>query len=59
VAAALDADRQAKEYIDRIVESHRRNGYGLKLTKKRYDEAVARVAETFRELDAASKGRAA
>jgi hypothetical protein len=59
VAQPPDADRQAREYIDRVVESHRRNGYGLRLSKKRYEEAVARVAATFREFLAASKGRAA
>jgi hypothetical protein len=57
VARTPDADRQARDYIDRVVETHRRNGYGLRLSKKRYDEAVARVAETFRQLLAASKGR--
>ncbi len=59
MAQPPDADRQAREYIDRVVESHRRNGYGLRLSKKRYEEAVARVAATFREFLAASKGRAA
>jgi hypothetical protein len=59
VAQPPDADRQAREYIDRVVESHRRNGYGLRLSKKRYEEAVARVAATFREFLAASTGRAA
>jgi hypothetical protein len=59
VAPAPDADRQAKEYIDRVVELHRENGYGLRLSKKRYDEAVARVAETFRELLDSSRGSAA
>ena len=59
MAQPLDADRQAREYIDRVVESHRRNGYGLRLSKQRYEEAVARVAATFREFLAASKGRAA
>jgi hypothetical protein len=53
VAKAPDADRQAREYIDKVVESHRQNGYGLRLSKKRYEEAVARVAETFRSLSAA------
>jgi hypothetical protein len=53
VAKTPDADRQAREYIDRVVESHRKNGYGLHLSKKRYDEAVERVADTFRELLAA------
>jgi hypothetical protein len=58
VAKAPDADRQARDYIDRVVETHRRNGYGLRLSKKRYDEAVARVAENFRGLiDAASRDR--
>src|SRR5439155_23485492 len=56
---APDADRQAREYIDRVVESHRRNGYGLKLSKKRYEEAVGRAAETFRGLIEASRGRRA
>ena len=51
-----DADRQARAYIDRVVETHRRNGYGVRLSKKRYEEAVARVAETFREFLVA-KGR--
>ena len=59
MAKAPDADRQAREFIDRVVESHRRNGYGLKLSKKRYEDAVARVAASFRGLTDASKGRAA
>lgn len=61
MAKTPDADRQAREYIDRVVESHRKNGYGLQLSKKRYEEAVGRVADAFRELiDASSSsGRAA
>jgi hypothetical protein len=55
MAAAPDADRNAKEYIDHVVELHRRNGYRLKLTKQRREEAVARVAQTFRELLSASR----
>ena len=58
MAKAPDADRQAREFIDRVVESHRKNGYGLRLSKKRYDEAVSRVAETFRSFLEA-RGRAA
>ena len=58
VASTPDADRQAREYIDRVVESHRQNGYSLRLSKKRYEAAVARVAETFRELIDASRGQA-
>jgi len=54
-----DADAQAREFIDRVVESHRKNGYGVTLSKKRYEEAVARVAASFRGLTDASKGRAA
>jgi hypothetical protein len=54
-----DADAQAREFIDRVVESHRENGYGVTLSKKRYEEAVARVATSFRGLTNASKGRAA
>jgi len=54
-----DADLQAREFIDRVVESHRKNGYGLKLSKKRYEQAVARVAASFRGLTDASRGRAA
>jgi hypothetical protein len=58
VARTPDADRQARAYIDRVVETHRRQGYGLRLSKKRYDEAVARVADTFRGLiEASSRGR--
>jgi hypothetical protein len=53
VAKTPDADRQAREYIDRVVESHRKNGYGLRLSKRRYEQAVARVAEQFRGLIAA------
>jgi hypothetical protein len=53
------ADLQAREFIDRVVESHRKNGYGLKLSKKRYEQAVARVAASFRGLTDASRGRAA
>lgn len=53
-----DADRQAKEYIDRVVDSHRKNGYRLQLSKERYDEAVRRVADTFRSFLEA-RGRAA
>jgi hypothetical protein len=54
VAKTPDADRQAREYIDRVVESHRKNGYGLRLSKKRYETAVNEVAATFRELIDAS-----
>jgi hypothetical protein len=53
VAKSPDADRQAREYIDKVVESHRKNGYGLRLSKKRYEEAVSRVAETFRGFTSA------
>jgi hypothetical protein len=59
VAKTPDADLQAREFIDRIIESHRNNGYGVKLSKKRYEQAVARVAASFRGLSDASKGRAA
>ena len=59
MAKTPDADVQAREFIDRVVESHRKNGYGMKLSKKRYEQAVARVAASFRGLNAASKGRAA
>jgi hypothetical protein len=59
VAKLPDADVQAREFIDRVVESHRKNGYGVKLSKKRYEEAVARVAASFRGLTDASRGRAA
>ncbi len=54
-----DADRQAREYIDRVLALHRQNGYGLRLSKKRYEAAVERVAENFRTLIDASKSRAA
>jgi hypothetical protein len=59
VAKTPDADVQAREFIDRVVESHRKNGHGLNLSKKRYEQAVARVAASFRGLTDASKGRAA
>ena len=59
MAKTPDADLQAREFIDRVVESHRKNGYGLNLSKKRYEQAVARVAASFRGLSDASKGRAA
>jgi hypothetical protein len=59
VAKLPDADVQAREFIDRVVESHRKNGYGVKLSKKRYEQAVARVAASFRGLSDASNGRAA
>ena len=59
MARTPDADRQAREYIDRVVESHRENGYGLRLSKKRYEEAVGRVAASFRDLIDAAKSRAA
>jgi hypothetical protein len=59
VAKAPDADRQAREFIDRVVESHRKSGYGMRLSKKRYETAVARVAQQFRGLIDASKDRAA
>jgi hypothetical protein len=59
VAKTPDADRQARAYIDRVVETQRRNGYGVRLSKKRYERAVARVADTFRGLiDASSRDRA-
>ena len=54
-----DEDRQAREFIDRVVETQAKHGYGVKLSKKRYEEAVARVAAGFRGLTDASKGRAA
>ena len=57
MANTPDADRQAREYIDRVVESHRKNGYGVRLSKKRYEEAVGRVAATFRSfIDARTSG---
>jgi len=59
VAKTPDADVQAREFIDRVVESHRKNGYGMNLSKERYEQAVARVAASFRGLTDASKGRAA
>jgi hypothetical protein len=59
VAKTPDADLQAREFIDRVVESHRKNGYGVNLSKMRYEQAVARVAASFRGLTDASKGRAA
>ncbi len=59
MAKTPDADVQAREFIDRVVESHRKNDYGLNLSKKRYEQAVARVAASFRGLTDASKGRAA
>ena len=59
MAKTPDADLQAREFIDCVVESHRKNGYGVKLSKKRYEQAVARVAASFRGLIDASKGRAA
>jgi hypothetical protein len=59
VAKTPDADLQAREFIDRVVESHRKNGYGVNLSKKRYEQAIARVAASFRGLTDASKGRAA
>lgn len=59
MAKTPDADLQAREFIDRVIESHRKNGYGLNLSKKRYEQAVARVAASFRGLIDASKGRAA
>ena len=58
MAKTPDADRQAREYIDRVVESHRKNGYGVRLSKKRYEEAVSRVAENFRSLTEARNGTA-
>ncbi len=59
MAKTPDADVQAREFIDRVVESHRKNGYGMNLSKERYEQAVARVAASFRGLTNASKGRAA
>ena len=55
MAKTPDADRQAREYIDRVVESHRKNGYGLRLSKKRYEEAVGRVADIFKGFIDAGK----
>ena len=59
MAKTPDADVQAREFIDRVVESHRESGYRMSLSKKRYEQAVARVAASFRGLTDASKGRAA
>ena len=59
MAKTPDADVQAREFIDRVVAVHRKNGYGMNLSKERYEQAVARVAASFRGLTGASKGRAA
>ena len=59
MAKTPDADVQAREFIDRVVAVHRKNGYGMNLSKERYEQAVARVAASFRGLTDASKGRAA
>jgi hypothetical protein len=59
MAKLPDADVQAREYIDRVVESHRKNGYAANVPKKRYEQAVARVAASFRGLTDATRGRAA
>jgi len=32
-----DEDRQAREFIDRVVETQAKHGYGVKLSKKRGD----------------------
>ena len=37
-----DEDRQAREFIDRVVETQAKHGYGVKLSKKRYEEAPRR-----------------
>jgi hypothetical protein len=58
MAKSPDADRQAREYIDRVVDAHRKNGYHLQLSKPRYEQAVGRVADTFRSFVKA-RGRAA
>jgi hypothetical protein len=58
MAKSPDADRQAREYIDRVVDAHRKNGYHLQLSKARYEQAVGRVADTFRSFVEA-RGRAA
>lgn len=55
MAKTLDADEQARQFIDKVVKSHEQNGYGLKLSKKRYDAAVKRVAATFRGLADAAR----
>jgi hypothetical protein len=54
-----DADTQARQFIDRVVASQRKHGDAGKLSKKRYEQAVARVAASFRALTDASKDRAA
>jgi hypothetical protein len=59
VAKLPDADVLARDFIDRVVESHRKNGYGAKVPKTRYEQAIARVAASFRGLTDATKGRAA
>ena len=59
MATPPDVERQAREFIDKVVATHEREGYGLKLSKKRYEAAVARVAASFRGLSDASNGRAA
>ena len=44
---------------DRPLYDGSKNGYGVNLSKKRYEQAVARVAASFRGLTDASQGRAA
>jgi hypothetical protein len=59
VAKLPDADAQAREFIDRVVASQRKHGDVGKPSKQRYEQAVARVAASFRGLTDASKDRAA
>jgi hypothetical protein len=45
-----DAERQAKEYIERALEAQRRHGDGKRVPKDVRAHAVATAADAFRRL---------
>lgn len=49
--------RQARAYVDSIVELNRKYGAEVKLPRDRYDEAVTEVAAAFRGLRRAAVGQ--
>jgi hypothetical protein len=50
-----DADKQAREYIDRIAAINRRHGMGDRIPAERYDRAVEDAARVFKTLRSAVK----
>jgi hypothetical protein len=50
----LDSRREAKNYVDRVLEAQRRHGHAPVLTPDEYEGAIAEAAEVFDRLSRAA-----